>query len=154
MFFGLEVPLPDGRVQLRSVKTPDVLAAVMPAVVEAPQFRALVLGSHCPEVIAERVELPLARKHVLVPPGTSECGVEPVVLDRAQQVVARLRLAPRDGSVPPPDLRRSILHRGDHESRVADRARPPPVAVLQTFVEVVYGIDVHQRERGSRPEGP
>jgi hypothetical protein len=68
-------------VQLRQREHPDVLALAVPAVVEAPQLGALVLGVPLAEVVAEAEHPLLGPGLLLVAAGAAERGVEAVLLD-------------------------------------------------------------------------
>jgi hypothetical protein len=64
---------------------PDVLALAVPAVVEAPQLGPLVLRVPLAELVPEAEHPLLGTRLLLVAPGSSEGGVEVVLLDGVQQ---------------------------------------------------------------------
>ena len=139
-------------VQFDSGKTRMLSPCATPAVVEAPELGALVLGVPLAEVVAEGEDALLGAGLLLVAAGTAEEGVEAVLLrgleqDRRLDPVARAVGLLGHGA--PVDR---VLDRGDDELDV--ELVDPPVAVLEHLGEVQAGVDVHDRERDpSRREG-
>ena len=129
---------------------PDVLTLVMPAVVQVPQLGPLRLRIPLAELVAEGEHPLLGSRLLLVAAGAAERGVELVLADRAQQRHRLQRVARRDGldDAAGVDV---VLHLGDDQSDAG--IRDELVAGLQDLVEVVAGVDVHDRERQpARPE--
>ena len=131
-----------------------MLTLAVPAVEQVPQLGPLVLRVPLPELVAEGVHALLGPRLVLVAATAAEHGVEAVLLDRVEerdalQAVAD-RLRARVLGHPPGVDRR--LDRADDElgAQLGDAAVP----VVEDLVEVVAGVDVHQREgEPGRPEG-
>ena len=129
---------------------PDVLTFTVTRVVQAPQFRALVLRVPLTEAVAEGEHPLLGAGLVLVAAAAAEDGVEAAVLDPFQQgdglvaVAAFQRVADLD-----PAGVDQVLHRG--------HLQPQPVARRLwrsrnsiTSGKLWPGVDVHDRERDRR----
>ena len=125
-----------------------MLTLSVAAVVEAPQLGALVLRIPLAELVAE-AEDPLLRPGLLlVAPGAAEHGVEAVVLDRVEQ---RRRSAAGCGTRPGP-VSSTTRPASIDSCTDATINRAPSSATRRSrnsmhLVEVVAGVDVHQRER-------
>ena len=127
-----------------------MLAAVVVAVVEVPELRALVLRVPLAELVAEREEALLGARLLLVAAGAAHDRVESVRLDRVEQrgrlePVARRAGAQVFDDAPAVD---GVLHGCDHEAgaepldgRVAERDH---------LGKVVARIHVHDGERQLR----
>ena len=139
---------------VREREDADVLALVVPGVVEVPQLGTLVLGIPLAELVAEAEDPLLGPGLLLVPAGPAEDGVVAPLRDGPQQ---RRRLqpvarGPRRRVLHGPAGVDVVLHPRHHQ---AD-AEVLGVAVpeLEHLVEVAPGVHVQDGEghRG-RPEG-
>ncbi|MNQ77374.1 hypothetical protein D3C85_922390 [compost metagenome] len=146
--------LPD--IQLGPVRDREhahVLAAMHAGVEQIPQLGPLGLGVPLAEFVAERKDAFLGARLFLVAPGAADAGVEAEFLDRLQQGyglrrIARIGLAPQDDAAAA-----DRVFDAAHDQGFAQFGRAC-VAEGDHFVEVVPGVDVHQRERkAARPEG-
>ena len=105
----------------------DVLALAVPAVVEAPQLRALVLRVPLAELVAEAEDALLGPRLLLVAAGAAEHGVEAVLLDGVQQRDRLQAVAAREraGLLDHPARRRSTpaprRPRGERRARRPER---------------------------------
>src|SRR4051794_15972757 len=131
----------------------DVLALAVPAVVEAPQLRPLVPGIPLAELVAEAEHPLLGPGLLLVAAGAAEDGPELVLVDAAQE---------GDGLQPVAGRARVVLGHPARVDVVLDAGHDQPQAVLlhglvpelDDLVEVLAGVDVHDREgHRRRPEG-
>ena len=130
---------------------PNVLALVVPAVVEVPQLGPLGLRVPLAEFVAEAEHPLLGARLLLVAARPAERGVELVLPDGAQQRHGLDRVSRRDGLDDPPRVD-VFLHRRDHQTQpvLGDQF----VAGRDHLVEVVAGVDMHHRERQpARAEG-
>ncbi|MDT4831032.1 hypothetical protein FQZ97_645210 [compost metagenome] len=146
--------LPD--VQLRPVgdrEDAHVLAAMHAGIEQAPQFGALSLGIPLAEFVPERKNAFLGARLFLVAPRAPDAGIETELLDSLQQRhglggVARIGFTAQHHAAP-----RDRVLDAAHDQGFAQLGRAR-VAEGDHFVEVVPGIDVHQREREAAwPEG-
>ncbi len=152
--FGFDV-LPD--VQLSPVgerKDAEVLAVLLAAVEDIPEFGPLVLRIPLAEGIAVGEEALFRPGFFLVATATAERGI---VLARFEAFEERDRLQPvaageGAGFLDHFSFVDGLLHRGDHELRaeIFDEA----VAVFHGLGKIVPSVHVHQRKRQlGRPEG-
>src|SRR6185369_15465673 len=144
--FALDV-LPDVHFgPVRDWEGTDVLALVAAGVIQAPQFRTLVLRVPLAEFVAEAEDTFLGAGLFLVAAGAADAGVETEFLDGFEQghrlvLVARFAFMLEDDG--------AALH------RILDRTYDQPLAQFggalvaegDDFLVVVAGVDVHQRER-------
>lgn len=123
----------------------------MLAVVQVPQFRALLLGLPLSECIAQREDSLLGAGAFLVASGTAEHGVEPVLGDRVEERNGLQRVADAVGALGETSVGEVLLDAGHVQAQVV--LRNHVVAEIQHLLQVVPGVDVQQCERqGSWPE--
>ena len=116
-------------------------------VVQAPQLGTLVLRIPLAELVTEAEDALLRPCLLLVAPGAAEHGIEAVRLDGVEQR-RRLQTVARSARTLVLDHTAGVdrvLDRRDDQPRA--QLGGPAVAELEHLVEVVPGVDVHQRER-------
>ena len=128
-----------------------MLAALVAAVVQPPQFRPLVLRVPLTELVAMAVHALLGTGALLVAPGPAEDGIEAMLRDGVEQGDGLQRVAAGTwtGVLDDPTGVDRVLHRRDDEldTELLHRA----IAELDQLGEVVTGVDVHDRERERGP---
>ncbi len=131
---------------VRQREGPHALAGVHLALVDLPQFRALLAGIPLAEGVAKGENALLGPRLVLVAPRAAEGGVEAVIVESVEQR-HRLQAIARthDPGVLDLALVDSVLHPGDDQSR-AD-ALDGGVTEVDDLGEVLTGVDVHDRKR-------
>ena len=129
-----------------------MLAGAVPPVVEIPELGSLVAGIPLTEVVADGEHPLLGARLLLISPSAAEHGIESVRGDGVEQGGGLQRVSGLPGRlVHPPGIDR-VLHPG-HDELDAE-AGDVAVAVRDDLVEVVAGVDVHDRERdAARPAG-